>query len=144
MARGSDTATRVLWGALERHGYVQSIADFARVLRVDPKNASAYLAPRGERRRRIKPRLDTISQWCWAISQTTSLSVGFSCDPSGEIVIEISGFHADGTPIPVERKVTNYREIDQAPLRQWEREWGKFLEDHTSFYVESRKSNSRG
>jgi predicted transcriptional regulator len=136
MARGSETAARVLCQILRENGYIKTNADFARLLKINPTNISAYLA-QPEKSRRISPRIDTIAQWCWAISQQTALDIQVVIDSSAELLFKASGHNADGLPIEEETRTTNYRELDQMPLHSWGREWNQFLQTYDRFLVES-------
>lgn len=119
---------------LNRHGYTKTQAELAQVLRICDKNVSRYLLPVGHRHR-ISPRLDTIAGWCWFISQTTGLSLRIVVDSSAEVVIEASGYSAQGEPIEEESVLTSYREVDASPAKSWAEEWTKFLKRYKSFYT---------
>lgn len=136
MARGSETAARALCQILRENGYIVRNADFARLLKINPTNISAYLA-QPEKNRRISPRIDTIAQWCWAISQQTALDIQLVIDSSAELLFRVSGHNAEGHPVEEQSHTTNYREIDQMPLHSWGLEWNQFLKTYDRFLVES-------
>jgi hypothetical protein len=136
VARRADAAARALHQLLVETGYATTAADTARLLRIDPKNISAYLAAPGSRGRRVRPRIDTLAQWCWVISQTTGLELQVVADGSGEVYYEVSGYGAAGQPIVSKRLLTNYRETDASPLPSWVTEWDTFIRQYATFYVE--------
>jgi len=138
MARKSDSAARVLYSVLERTGYVKKNVDMARILRINEANISSYLARHSTKGKRIHARIDTISQWCWALNQTTGLKIKITIDPSAEVVFEIDGHDAQGNPLESWVETTSYREQDQIPLVQWEKEWNDFIKRYERFLVESR------
>lgn len=140
MARGSRTAAQALCDVLHATGYIRTNADFARLLKINPTNISAYLADPGQGGRRVSPRIDTLAQWCWAISQGTALDIRIVIDSSGELLFQVKGHAKGGEPIEEISMTTCYREIDQMPLLSWGKEWTEFLDTYEKFYVERNKS----
>lgn len=143
MARKSDSAARVLYSILEKTGYVKKKVDMARILRINDSNISSYLARHNTKGKRIHARLDTISQWCWVLNQTTGLKIKITIDPSAEVVFEIEGHDAQGLPLESWMETTSYREQDQIPSAQWEKEWIEFIKKYERFFVESKEGLDR-
>lgn len=139
MARGSKTAAQALCDVLHSAGYIRTNADFARLLKINPTNISAYLASPGQEGRRVSPRIDTLAQWCWAISQSTGLDIRIVLDSSGELLFQVRGHNRAGEPIEEASITTCYREVDQMPLLSWGKEWSTFLETYEKFYVEGKR-----
>jgi hypothetical protein len=134
LARGADTAARALWVILRDHGYARCQNDLGKILRISEKNAYKYLLPEGHKNR-ISPRIDTIAHWCWAVSQTTGLTLRLVVDSSAEVSLEVSGYNASGEAVEEQVIVTSYREVDLLPLQSWSSEWFKFLKRYKSFYT---------
>ena len=134
LARGAETAARALWSILRDHGYAKCQNDLGKMLRISEKNVYKYLLPE-DHRNRISPRIDTIAHWCWAVSQTTGLTLRMVVDSSAEVSLEVSGYDASGEAIEEQVVHTSYREVDLLPLQSWSTEWFKFLKKYKSFYT---------
>ena len=135
MPRSSRSPASSLLRILQDTGYVSNGAEMGRLLRIEAKNIHRYLQPEGARWR-ISPKLETLAQWCWALSQSTGLSLRLLIDSSGELDIEVSGYSAAGNPLSTQLYNTNYRRCDAAPLASWGVEWAEFLERFQRYYVE--------
>ncbi len=135
MRRNSRSPAVTILSILQSTGYVSNGAEMGRLLRIEPKNVHRYLQPEGARWR-IVPKLETLAQWCWALSQSTGLSLRLLIDSSGELDIEVSGYTASGEPVTPRSYNTAYREQDAAPLASWGRDWSEFLARFREYYVE--------
>jgi hypothetical protein len=135
MRQNSKSPAATILCILQATGYAESGAEMGRLLRIAPKNVHRYLQPETGRWR-ISPRLETLAQWCWALSQTTGLSLRIIIDSSGELDIEASGYAADGSPVPLTTHNTSYREWDQIPLQSWSQDWREFLTRFRAYYVD--------
>lgn len=133
LARGAKTAAQVLWSILQDHGYANSQNDLGRMLRISEKNTYKYLLPE-DHKNRISPRIDTIAHWCWAISQTTGLTIRVVIDSSAELSLEVSGYDVNGRAVEEQVICTSYREVDLLPLQSWSKDWFKFLKKYKHFY----------
>jgi hypothetical protein len=140
MRQQSKTTAQTVLLILSDTGYCSSAAEMGRLLRIEPKNIHRYLQPSGSQWR-IAPRIETLAQWCWAITQTTGLSLRVLIDSSGEVDIEVSGYDAHGKAIQTTLHNTSYREHDQYPLQHWQAEWAEFLEHFSEYYVEKSTSS---
>lgn len=135
MRRSSRSPAATILHILQSTGYASNGAEMGRLLRIEPKNVHRYLQPEGARWR-IVPKLETLAQWCWALSQSTGLSLRLLIDSSGELDIEVSGYTASGEPLTPQTHNTAYREHDTTPLASWGRDWIEFLARFREYYVE--------
>jgi len=129
------TPMQALYDLMIRHGYVRTKADFASALRINGGNIYAYLGnpePRegkpedlamGRNTTRISASPEILHGWCWAITNTTEMTVAIGLGSDGNILIEASGKDAQGRKIPRVTYVTTYGEFDFRPPSHWGDEW---------------------
>ena len=92
------TPAQVIFQALERHGYVSTRAGFAELVKVNPKNAWAYLLDDGDERR-IRPRPQTLHRWASAIAERTWLQVSIVMPPLAAVHVHVQGRDSAGNAI---------------------------------------------